>query len=100
MKLLSPKSFLEYAAEEYMFYVISLYRERKRKTSEKKKKTPKPPKEKKLTFRRTKTGRVSITTKRDPKYVTGSELSTASRELGAPESELFLLLKERGFEFR
>ena len=100
MKLLSPKSFLEYAAEEYMFYVISLYRERKRKTNEKTKKTPKPPKEKKLTFRRTKTGRISITTRRNPKFCTHQELTGASRELGIPESELFILLKERGFEFR
>lgn len=100
MRLLSPKSFLEYAAEEYQFYVMSLYRERKKVKSERTKKKPKEPKEKKITFSLTKTGKISVKTGRKPKYYTEAEFIAAAEALGKPRSELFIMLKERGFVAR
>jgi tRNA G26 N,N-dimethylase Trm1 len=91
MKLLSPKVFAEYTPEEYHSYIKSLHKVREYVS------TKKEQKDLKVRAKRKKDGTLSIVTKRSPPYVTEKEIEKISAESSIPQSELFLVLRERGF---
>lgn len=91
MKLLSPKSFLEFTAEEYHTYIKSLYKRREKTAARKEQR------DLKVRVKRKKDGTLSVITKRAPKYITEGELEKISKETGTAQSELFITLRGRGF---
>lgn len=88
--LLSPRPFTEYAPAEYAAYVRSLHiAPTPRKIPVKR--IPK------VCFKRTKTGRLSVTTARKPvKYITEGEFKDACAAQQTAANDLFILIKARG----
>lgn len=85
--LLSGKPLCDYTPEDFKAYVRGLFKLRA-------KKEPRVKKRLKVSVRRLKKGRLSVTTKRSPPYVTKEEYAALCTE--HPENELFIALKEKG----
>ena len=84
--LLAPQRLSAFTPESFKEYVKSLYLKR----------APKPAKKKRLrdfkvTVRKLKSGKISIKTKRSPKYVTRAEYVALC--VTYPENELFIALR-------
>lgn len=88
VKLLSPKPFLEYSPEDFKNYVRSLY-------FKKQKKTPTIKIKKVLSIHLTKTGRVSLTVKRDPKFITRAEIERLAQEHNIEERLIWLRVRDK-----
>lgn len=88
---LLARPFKEWAPEEFKAHVQSLYYKPQPKKSAPKKKRLR---DFKVTVRRLKKGSLSVTTKRDPKYVTREEYQTLAK--AHPENELFIALRLAG----
>lgn len=86
--LLSGKPLVEFTPEEYHLYIRSLYRKKEVKKVEKRLR------DYVITVKRTKKGKLSVITKRDPKYITEEEFKSFSTL--APENELFIFLRGKG----
>lgn len=91
MRLLSPKPFLLFEAQEYHSYIRSLNKPKELTSARKEQK------DLKVRVKRKKDGTLSIVTKRNPIYVTQKEIEKISEETKIPQSELFLELRQRGF---
>ncbi len=87
--LLAPRPFADFSVAEFRQYVVSLYAKRIRKAA----KTKKPPKEYSVT--KTKKGNLSIRVKREPKWLSRSELEAEALRLDFPLNLLWLAVKER-----
>ena len=93
--LLSPKALSFFSPEEFKLYVVSLYH----------KPEPAPAKVKKLreykvSAKVLKSGLISVTTKREPKYVTEGEFAEICGRLDRTENEVFICLQSKGFLVR
>jgi len=90
--LLSPKPLVAFTPEEFKSYVIGLYfkPEPKRKAQ----------KDFKVSARILKSGIISLTTKRNPKYITVSEISSIGEDLFRLDSEVKLAAESKGFIVR
>ncbi len=82
----------EMSAVEFREHVRGLHMERVRK-----KYTRGPPKRLKLTSRILKSGAISLTTRRSPKYVTTEELTQLEKLLDRPANLIFIAATEGGF---
>lgn len=92
--LLSSRSLEEMTPEEFKRHVHGLYVKRvKKKTTPKKKKL----KDYKVTARILKNGKISIKTKRKPKYVTEEECAKISEIIFRPANEVWIVLRSSGF---
>jgi hypothetical protein len=91
VKLLSPKPFAEYDADEYHAYIKSLNKPKDLTSSRKEQH------ELKVRVKRKKDGTLSVVTKRNPLYVTEKEIEKVSSETNIAQSELFITLRDRGF---
>jgi hypothetical protein len=91
VKLLSPKPFAEYDADEYHAYIKSLNKPKDLTSSRKEQH------ELKVRVKRKKDGTLSVVTKRNPLYVTEKEIEKISAETSIAQSELFIVLRDRGF---
>lgn len=93
--LLSVKDLRSFTPEEFKAHVRRLFAERRarKKAAPKKKKL----RDFKLTIKRTKKGKISIRSKRNPKYFTPEELTHFAKVLETGENELFIHLKEKDF---
>jgi hypothetical protein len=88
---LLSKSLAEFTPEEYKAYIVSLYHKREpRKATPKKKRL----RDLKVSARRLKNGKISIKTKRVPKYLTEGEVLSIRELLAIPANELFIILRE------
>ena len=85
---LLTKPLREWTPEEYKIYIRGLYYKPPPKKSAAKKKRLR---DYALTVRALKKGGLSITTKRDPRYITKDEYAALSQT--HPENELFIALK-------
>lgn len=90
--LLSPKPLRSFLPEEFVAYVRSLYGIRVKKSAAKASTGPS-----KLSARLTKTGKLSITSRRDWKWITRSEQEHFGNLLGVPMNEVWLYCKKAGF---
>lgn len=88
--LLSGSPIEDFEPEAYHSYVRSLYYKRAPKKATKKRLRDYVVKAKIL-----KKGKVSVTTNRNPKYITEEEFEGIQKELGRGANEVFIALKER-----
>lgn len=97
MKLLSPYALRDMTAEDFHNYVKGLYQIPVRRSALKKVKT-----QRELGYRAkiTKKGKLSVTTRRRPKYVTEEEIKEIGKETGRFENEIFLELRAKGITVR
>lgn len=93
MKLLSPKPLENFSQDEYYAYIKSLNRPRVVYSNKKEQK------DLKVRVKRRINGSLSIVTKRSPLYITDKELEKISTEKEIPMSELYTVLKARGYNF-
>jgi hypothetical protein len=91
VKLLSPKSFDAFTAEEFHAYIKSLNKPKEYVS------TKKDQRELKVRVKRKKDGSLSIVTKRSPPYVTEKELQELSKDSTVPINELYIALIDRTF---
>jgi hypothetical protein len=87
--LLSPKAFSEFTPEEYKDYVISLH-----------KAPPAKPIPAAVTWSLTKTGKPSVRIKRQPKFVTATEVGEGALSLGVTYQELWMHLRKKKIEIK
>lgn len=87
--LLSGRPLSDFTPPDYKEYVRSLYKERRVRARAAAKKKPY-----KLTVRRLKKGALSVTTKRNPAYITPEEYAEWTKTF--PENELFIALRAKG----
>lgn len=78
--VIAPKPFGDHTPDEWLSYVKSLKQEPEKKSDG-------------LSFKFTKTGKPSLTVKRDPKCVTLIELEKLSREHNVPINTLYNYVK-------
>lgn len=92
--LLSVRPFVDFTPSEYKIYVSGLFRQRvKKKTQAKKKRL----RDLKVSAKLTKKGKLSITTRRSPKYVTEDEMREIARQTGRGQNEIFITITEKDF---
>lgn len=89
---LSGRLLDSFTPSEFKAYVRSLYRKRTPKKSAPKRKRLR---EFKITARVTKKGKITLTTKREPKYITEEELRSIAATLSRGENEVFIVAKEK-----
>lgn len=89
--LLSGKGLLSFTASEFKTYVRSLFHKPEPKAAPRLSE-----KEKSVKAQILKSGKVSITTTRKPKYITEAEMSTLAKSLDRGENELFIAAKSKG----
>lgn len=92
--LLSGRHLSEYDPEGFRSHVKSLFLKR---APRKATKAAKKLSEYKVTARRLKKGKLTLTTKRPMKYVTEEEMEQIGVAWALPLNEVFLILKERDF---
>ncbi len=92
--LLAPKALSEFSPSGFKLYITGLYFKREpKKAAPKKKKL----RELKVTARILKSGLVSLTTRREPKYVTAEEIAEVCKKTERQENEIFISLTGQGF---
>lgn len=91
--LLSPRPLREFTPEEYKRHVESLYFKPEPRASERK--------AQEFTFHVNKKGTLILrTVKRSPKFLTEPEMKQIAKETGKRLSEIFIKMKEKGWELR
>lgn len=90
--LLSPRPFAVYSAQEYHTYIRSLYRTPAEAAGK--------PEPREFSFRRNDKGNPVITIRRKPKYLTKAEVNLCALELGMPQNEMWVYLRDRDVEIR
>lgn len=76
--MISPKPFSKHTPESWLSYVKSLHQAPEKKQ----------PKEE-IVFKRTKTGKIQISVKRDPKIILESEVFALAEKNGATKAEVW-----------
>lgn len=94
LPLLSPRRLSDFSPEEFKTYIKSLYAKRAPKQGKAKKKTMR---EKPITTKITKKGKLSITTRREVKYATEEESRAIEKTTGRGANEVFIALRAAGF---
>lgn len=89
--LLSPKRLREFDQIEFFDWVKSLYAKKTPRSSIKIKRQ----RDLAVSAKVTKTGKLSITTKRKPKYITEEEIKQIKKETGRGENEIFIEIKRK-----
>lgn len=81
---IAPKQVTEFTSQEYYDYVKGLYVAPETKSPGSQ-----------ITFKKTKTGKLSLTIRRKPKWVMWSELNDIAKENNVSMSDLFVMLKHK-----
>ncbi len=88
--LLSGRPLAEFTPAEFKQYVTKMYFKAEPVSHRKSQR------ELKVSAKVLKSGKISITTRREPKYVTAEEAQAISEKTQRPENEIFIILREHG----